>query len=316
MAYQGESPWHKLGQRMTVETASSIELAMAAAGINYTVGLESLYLNDKRVVPNVKAVTRTDSQDVLGTVSNWFKPIQNADAFGVFTDAMAEFGMTVEAAGALGKGERAWMLFKLPVDVEPAAGDIVRGYGVAINGHNGSSAFEFRPTPIRVVCQNTLNASIGAGGRKGRVFGISHIGNVDKLVNGAKQLVSDVIATMQETGDTFTAMAKRRMTPEEVVTYVETVFPASATGEISKQLAERRKTVAELVWTGVGAEMAGSDANGTTAWAAFNAVTEYFDHVQTAVATNGTKANSSALFGTGAEFKLAAMRQAERLVAV
>lgn len=317
MAYQGETPWHQLGERMTPETAASIERSMKAAALDYTVGLQSMFLADGTVVPNRKAVLR-DGAVILGTVSNWYQPIQNADAFGIFQDAMTEFGMTVEAAGALGNGEKAWMLLKLPVDLEPVAGDKINGYGVAITGHDGSTVLEFRPTPIRVVCQNTLNAAVGVGGKKGRVFGIPHIGNVGKQVDAARKIVSDVIATMKETGDTFTAMAARRMTPAEVVAYIETVFPSPKDGAVSKQLADRRATVADLVWTGVGAEMAGSDANGTTAWAAYNAVTEYFDHVLTGSAktdTAKTKANSSALFGTGSELKMSALVAARELVA-
>lgn len=317
IAYQGETPWHQLGTRITPEAAASIPEVMKLAKLDYTVALEPLYLKNGTVVSNRKAVVR-DGDVVLGTVSSWYKPIQNRDAFGIFEEAAAEFGMTVECAGALGQGEKAWMLFKLPVDLEPVAGDRINGYGVAITGHNGSTVLEFRPTPIRVVCQNTLNAAVGAGGTKGRVFSIPHIGNVKSEIKTAKRIVTDVIATMRETGDTFAQLAARQMTPADVIAYIETVFPAAKDGKVTDQLAERRKTVAELVWSGVGAEMAGSNEHGTTAWAAYNAVTEYFDHVLTGAAKSGsskTKANSSALFGTGADVKLSALQVARELVA-
>ena len=228
MAYQGSTPWHQLGHRMTEETAANIGSSMAIAGLDYTVGLEQLFLADGREVPNRHAVTREDDHAILGTVSGWYKPIQNADAFNVFQPAMDEFGLTVEAAGALGQGERAWMLFKLPTDCEPVPGDKVSGYGVAVTGHDGRNTFEFRPTPIRVVCQNTLDAAIERS-RKGRVFGISHIGNVDSQVDAARKLVSSAIAAMQETGDTFASLAAKRLTPEETVAYIEKVFPPGGT---------------------------------------------------------------------------------------
>jgi phage/plasmid-like protein (TIGR03299 family) len=319
MAYQGETPWHQLGQRMTAEQAANLDAVLKAANLDYTVALEPMYLGDRRIVPNRKAVVR-DGQAILGTVSNVYQPIQNRDAFGLFEGAMAEFGMTVEAAGALGEGERAWMLFKLPTDIEVVDGDRVNGYGLAVTSHDTSGLLEFRPTPIRVVCQNTLNAALGPvkGRTKGRVFGIQHLGDVAAKITDARQLVVDVIEAMKATGDTFTAMAKRKMTAAEVIAYVESVFPEKANGEISKQLEERRKTVADLVWSGVGAKMAGSSKRGTNAWACYNAVTEYFDHVATGKASEGSarmKANVSAMFGTGADLKLLALQQAERLVA-
>jgi phage/plasmid-like protein (TIGR03299 family) len=318
MAYQGDTPWHKLGTRMDAG-AIDVGAALAAASLDWTVSLQHMFLADGREVPKKRAVVRdTDDAAILGTVSHWYKPIQYPDAFGIFQPAVEEFGLTIEAAGALGHGEKAWMLFRLPATLAPVAGDDVNGYGVAITGHDGAHAFEFRPTPIRVVCQNTLDAAIGRGGAKGRVFGISHIGNVAKQVDAATGLVFDVLAAMTETGRTFAAMAHTRMTAADVVQFIESVFPPAKDGAVSDKLAERRQTVAELIWTGVGAELAMSETDGQpNAWAAYNAVTEYFDHVVTAAsAKREAESNVSALFGAGAAYKLAALAQARELVAV
>jgi len=115
------------------------------------------------------------------------------------------------------------------------------------------------------------------------------------------------------------AIQWRRLTPTEVVTFIESVFPSDADGEVSRTLAERRADVAELVWRGVGAELAMSETDGQpNPWVCYNAVTEYFDHVVTGKAktNNATRiANTSALFGSGSAFKLSALRQAQSLVA-
>ncbi len=113
MAYQGETPWHQLGERMTAETAANLDAVMAAASLDYRVSLEPMFLGNGHQVPGRQAVVR-DGGAVLGTVSDWYRPLQNVDAFNIFRPAMDEFGLTVEAAGALGQGEKAWMLFKLP----------------------------------------------------------------------------------------------------------------------------------------------------------------------------------------------------------
>jgi len=47
------------------------------------------------------------NQRILSTVSGWYAPIQYPDAFSVFAPAVEQFGLTIEAAGALGKGEKA-----------------------------------------------------------------------------------------------------------------------------------------------------------------------------------------------------------------
>jgi len=316
MAYQGETPWHELGTRMESGVVN-VNDALTAASLVWDVALERMFLANGNSVPNRFAVVRTLDSTVLGTASDWYKPIQYRDAFRVFQPAIEQFGLTVEAAGALGQGERAWMLFKLGADIEPVPGDHVAGYGVATSGHDGKTCFQFRPTPIRTICQNTLDAANAFGGLKGRVFGVSHIGSdVDKQVTAATELVTKAIAAMQETGETFAAMARKQLTPEAVVRYIETVFPAADNGDISKQLATRRKTVSELVWTGVGAELALSETGGEpNPWACYNAVTEYFDHVATAASAKRTRAaNTSALFGTGADVKLFALQAARQLV--
>ena len=321
MAYQGETPWHQLGQRISEETARDLDLSMAAAGLDYSVSKSPMFLEDGRKVPNRQAIIRDDDHEVLGTASDSYTLIQNKAAFGVFGPAMAEHGLEVAAAGALGKGERAWMLFRLGVDIEPVPGDKVAGYGVALTGHDGSSSFQFRPTPIRVVCQNTLDAAVGGGTVKGRIFGIHHTSGSKSAVRQAKAIVSKVIEGMKETGETFTAMANRNMTPEETIEYINRVFPAADDSKISTQLKDRRRAVADLVWHGVGAELAGSTAEGTTAWAVYNAVGEYIDHVlpgqrASRTVTGGAAANVSALFGSGAAFKLDALKAARELVTV
>ena len=56
MAYQGDTPWHKLGTR--IEHGIDIAAALEAANLNWRVGLESLYLADGRVIANRRAVVR------------------------------------------------------------------------------------------------------------------------------------------------------------------------------------------------------------------------------------------------------------------
>jgi phage/plasmid-like protein (TIGR03299 family) len=299
---------------------------MAAASLDWTVALQPVFTKIGDTYQNIdhrRAVVRDGDSIVLGVVSQWYHPIQNAEAFGVFAPAMEEFGLTVAAAGALGKGERVWMLFKLPTVLAPVPGDDVNGYGLAITGHDGATIDEFRPTPIRVVCQNTLNAAVGVGGIKGRMFSVAHDGQANKRIDAARGIVRNVLTAMQQTGETFATMARKRMTPEQVVEYIERVFPNPQEDkgkEASKQLQEKRRQVAELVFRGKGAELAMSATNGLpNPWAAYNAVTEYFDHVSTGEAKTEKvriQRSTSALFGNNDLVKLQALQLARKLVAV
>jgi phage/plasmid-like protein (TIGR03299 family) len=304
---------------------ANVDSAMKAASLDWNVVLESMFLKNGKTVPNRKAVVRDSDGDVLATVSNDYKIIQYSDAFRLFQPSIDEFGMTIEAAGALGNGERAWMLFRLPTVLTPIAGDDINGYGVAVTGHDGKTIYQFRPTPVRVVCQNTLDAALGAstgtgnlnGTVKGRVFSIMHSGNVKDEIKQARSLVVNVMSAMKETGETFASMARKALTPDQVKEYVETVFPALE-GKLTDPIVKKRSEVLELVWNGVGAELARSETNGKpNPWAVYNAVTEWADHVAPAAAKTPKAARrlaQSAIFGSAADLKLLALRQAQRLV--
>jgi phage/plasmid-like protein (TIGR03299 family) len=323
MAYQGETPWHQLGTR--IASLTSVPQAMAAAAIDYRVRAEALFLADGTPVPMRKAIIRegTDGTGpVIATVAASYQILQHTEGFAELDVLCTDHGMTIEAAGALGKGERVWMLFRMPTTLTPVPGDDVRGYLLATTGHDGNWAYTLKPTPIRVVCQNTLDAA--AGGEMTRAAtGIDFVrlhhtkGNADKLAIAA-DVVRRIVASFEQTGETFAAFAARKMSDAEVIRYIETLFPVDAT-KPSKVIEARRKTVAELVWTGTGSDLARSSTDGAVnAWAAYNAVTEYFDHVRVAEAksTAGVRrANESAIFGTAADIKLRALRLAQQLVA-
>jgi len=125
-----------------------------------------------------------------------------------------------------------------------------------------------------------------------------------------------MMTAMEQTGATFAQLARQRMTPAQVASYIETVLPADQPdGQVSDTLKARRQTIAHLTWSGMGAEMAGSDQHGSTLWAAYNAITEYVDHVRPAEAKSASAkrtANESALFGANAALKVLALQVARR----
>lgn len=326
MAYQGETPWHGLGTR--VHSMTSVSQALNAANLNWNVGLQPMFFQrngafvqsaDRRVV-----VRDIDGAE-LGTVGNGYHTVQNSEAFEVLQPACEQFGITIESAGAIKGGARVWMLAKMPEgDTTPVPGDDVRGYFLVMTGHDGTLSFHAKATPVRVVCKNTLNAATGLGNGKkveDAMVTLRHSKSVGDRLKVVENMVTDLVAAMKATGDTFAKMAERKMTAAEVVAYIETVFPqANTEKEVSKQLADRRRDVSRLVFNGKGADLAMSLTGGQpNAWAVYNAVTEYFDHVRPGMAKTADarlKANESAVFGQGVDFKLLALKRAAELVTV
>ena len=79
IAYFGDTPWHGLGTRL--EEPANAELAIQAAGLDYHVELQEMTTPRGSLVPGRKAVVRSDTDDVLGVVSDSYTTIQNHECF-------------------------------------------------------------------------------------------------------------------------------------------------------------------------------------------------------------------------------------------
>ena len=115
MMYAGDIPWHGLGTQL--DQPATAREAIDAAGLNYLAELKGIETTDGVPIPQRKAVVRSDSGDVLGVVGTSYVPVQNHQAFGFLDAVVADGSLRYHTAGALGKGERVWMLAKLPDDI-------------------------------------------------------------------------------------------------------------------------------------------------------------------------------------------------------
>lgn len=311
MAYLGEAPWHRLGCRIDGEPAlpgeGEVARAMRLARLDWGVGLEPMLLRDGAEVPDRRAVVRDLDRQVLGVVGMDYVPLQNSEAFGALAEACAEHGARVETAGALGRGERVWMLLRLPAQIEAAPGDRVDGYALVLTGHDGRTLYHARLTPVRVVCANTLAMALRDGQTMIR---LRHVRGQVEQVAVAGAMVSALSEGLAAQAASWRRLAARRLTLAEASDYVDAVLGIEAEMEAAGALARRRSSVLDLVAAGRGVELAPG-----TAWAAYNAVTEHVDHARTARSPRVlANADRSALFGPGADLKARALRLALELI--
>lgn len=136
---------------------------------------------------NFFANVRSSDGAVLGVVSDRYQVVQNAEAF-AFTDALigGEGQVHYETAGSLMGGRKIWLLAKLP-DTE-IVGDKTEPYLCFSNTHDGSGAIRVCMTPIRVVCNNTLN--IALNGAK-RAWSVRHTGDIQAKLQDSIDFAAD-----------------------------------------------------------------------------------------------------------------------------
>ena len=287
MMYTGEVPWHGLGTRL--DAPATARETIQAAGLDYDVKLSDMTTTDGIPVPFKKAVIRTDTHDVLGVVGNSYVPVQNRQAFGFLDAIAAEGGIRYHTAGSLRRGERIWLLGKLPGQIRvKGSDDLTEKYILLSNSHDGTSALRVFFTPIRVVCSNTLAMADRSG--KGEGISIRHQGNLPAKVREAQEVLG---------------LARRYYDDLEIRLDFD---PADGSNSRARNV---RDTLYNLFERGKGQDIPGVRHS---SWAAFNAVTEFVDHFRSSRGRNdherGSNRLDSAWFGSGNRLKRHAFRLA------
>jgi phage/plasmid-like protein (TIGR03299 family) len=300
MMYFKEVPWHSLGTKL--EKPATAEEAIKAAGLGFTVKKMRL----KTVIPELSvdghfATVRLDTFDVLGVVGSRYVPIQNREAFTTFDALVGEGEAIYHTAGILGKGERIWLLAKLPDYIRVNGDDIVEKYLLLTNAHDGSSAVRVKLTPIRVVCENTLTLALSGAEQE---VHIRHTANAEAKMKEAHEVLGLTNKLYAELDYIFNLMSKKKMTKAMTEGYIRNIFPRSPVKMYPTQMKSISEKVLELVETGVGNEQAKG-----TLWGAYNSVTEYVDHYRQSNANEPARLKSM-WFGSGAMIKKQAFRVA------
>ena len=218
MFYTREKPWHGLGVRVEEAPASADALRMA--GLDWEVLQEAIYTNAGDKISGYKANVRSTDRKVLGVVTDRYKVIQNAEAF-EFTDSLLGSGVRYETAGSLSDGKKVWFLARLPREYI-IGGERISPYLVFSNTHDGSGAVRVAVTPIRVVCNNTLNLALDSAKRS---WSMVHTGDIKGKIQEAKDTLFMAEEYMDNLGKEFERLRKIQMSDEQVKDFIELLLP-------------------------------------------------------------------------------------------
>lgn len=305
MAYTGEQPWHKLGTK--VESAMTAAQVVELAGLDYKVEKRPLFLEGGAEVARHFATVRTDTNDVLGVVGSRYEIFQNRNALSLLDAIVGVKDAIYQTAGALGKGEKVWLLAKLPGYVRTVGDDVTEKYILLSNSHDGSSPIEIMFTPIRVVCQNTLNVALKNFSKRAS---LRHTLNVGAKIDEVRQVLGIVSQQYSIFEEASQKLLTVKLNKDSFKDYLQKsgVIPAKDEKDQSTRASNILDEVSALFQNGKGTEIAGVRG---TAWGAFNAVAEYVDHKR---GSDLEKRASSLLYGSGALMKQRAWDNALALV--
>lgn len=218
MFYTREKPWHGLGT-MVAEAPNSKD-ALRLAGLNWKVLQKPVYTENEELVQGYKANVRDTDRKVLGVVTDRYKVIQNEEAF-AFTDTLLGEGVRYETAGSLQEGRRVWMLARLPKEFI-IGGERISPYMVFSNTHDGSGAVKTALTPIRVVCNNTLNLALRTAKRS---WSMIHTGDISGKIEEAKNTLLLADEYMTALGQEFENLRKIKLSEKQVLDYIKILLP-------------------------------------------------------------------------------------------
>ena len=263
-----EKPWHGLGTIVAEAPASADALRLA--GLDWKVVQEPIYTEFNELIEGYRANVRDSDRKVLGVVSDRYKVVQNADAFS-FTDELLGKGVRYETAGSLQEGKKVWLLARLPREYI-IAGERISPYLVFSNTHDGSGSVKVAVTPVRVVCNNTLNLALNTAKRS---FSMIHTGNIQDKIQEAKDTLFMAEEYMDCLGIEFEQLRRQKVTDAQVKEYIELLLPMEKdpTPVQSKNILKLREDMKRRYYDAPDLQKVGNNA-----YRFINAVSDFATH--------------------------------------
>ncbi len=274
-------PWSKLSK--AVQDAKTAEEAIVMSGLDTKVECRPLYIAGENRVDGIpvigpsvnrrRAVVRTLDNMPLGVVGMGYQPIQNRECFSFF-DGLVENGKaSYHSAGELNGGSKIFIVAEMN-DHFKIGGDNIREFLLLRSAHDGSSSVHVTLAPYRMICVNGLMVKMQGMGNEIR---IRHSRTYLRNMAQAREVLGFAEQYYKELETVFQRLVDTPMSDSEMKEFTKALVPDPKRGDGSEARttkAERtRERISHLFHNGMGHE-----GITNTAWAAYNAVTEYADH--------------------------------------
>lgn len=281
MFYVRETPWHGLGTK--VDEAPTSAEAIKLAGLDWNVVCEPIYTADNIEIPNMKANIRDTDRSVLGVVSDRYKIVQNKEAF-EFTDSLINEEVRYETAGSLKNGKVVWMLAKMPE--RKILDDKFDPYICFTNSFDGSGAIRACMTPVRVVCNNTLNLALNNSTRQ---WSTRHIGDIEGKLIEAQHTLGLANDYMDGLSDEANKLVEVKVTDAQLEAIFDELYPVDINKDSQRKINNVLDFKDKLFKCYAMPDIAQYKG---TAWGIINATTDLVDHMAPARMTENYRENN------------------------
>lgn len=264
-------------------------------------------------VPNVNAMVRTDTNEVLSgvSVSNSYEIVQTRSYADIIERITGELNADFVKGGVFKGGRLTYLQCKLPDTIRvKGTNDVIEEYLTFVNSFDGSSRFMILPTLTRIFCNNQMNALRREARNNGLRF--SHTRSVKHKIQQADKAILEAMNAYKAFSVKIDWLADTKFTNSQMDLVAQKMFNVKSDTkpeDVSTRTRNNVNKLCELFEDGIGlAQWRG------TAWAAYNACTEFVDHDHRATRKNTDKFENK-LIGSGAAFKQRALNVIESVIA-
>lgn len=271
-----DTPWHRIGT--VTDKAVNSEQAISHAGLDWTVSTRPVVTFDRANetegnfidIPDTFATVRDSDDTVLGVVGDRYKVVQNKECFNFLDTVVDDSEATYETAGSLNNGKIVWMMLNLGKEIKVDE-DVTVPYLLMVNSHDGSTSVRGLPTPIRVVCSNTLRLALSSNAYKG--FSFRHTQNVDGRIQQARTLLNLSYEYVDGFQEEMEKLLDTTVTDDMFYDVLENLMPLPIAKENNasqvSRVNQQRASIEKLWYEPEFANQQG------TAWSLLNAVSNY-----------------------------------------
>jgi len=275
-----EQAWHKLGQVIEKDGLTSEE-ALIKSHLDYNVSIHDIFRDDDLNVESHKELRRDDTQITMGIVGKGYTIVQNKDCFDFFSYIAEKQEAIIQTAGALGEGEVIFITAKLPKEIVIAGTDLIENYIVLVNSFNMSYAFSAYLTPIRVVCNNTLNFSLS--GAVNRIY-LKHTTHIQSQLFEASRMLGMYTQHMAKFDGIMNHFAQINISDHQAHKIIHNVFlnkkeMIALAKEEDVSISKRKENIIEEVMKYYHSTDDLNHIRGT-AWGVLNGITGYYQHIK------------------------------------
>ena len=281
---RGKPAWHNLANRIFAEDeqVSTATMLSEAKLNNWNVRLVPItdYTPaDWRDNSSAQFVVRTNpfdnGTDILSVVGKRYKVIQNEELF-QFADNLTDSDLAKwESAGSIKNGKVVFGSLDIPREfvLDPqGANDKTKLYLIVWTSHDGSVSIQAAITPVRVVCQNTLNLAMRTAKQS---FKIRHTQTAEGRIAAAREALGLSFTYFDEFQKNAQELFKKEITDKQFYDLVRSLYPKPE--DEKKASVKKWENKVILIDDLYFKSPTNANIKGT-AWGAFNALTERLDY--------------------------------------